>query len=344
MGIPRPVFPSSRGMAAGLAVVLSIFFSPPPGAFSSPLQRLYVANEGADSVSVVDLATFETVAVVPTGMRPHYVNVDPRGRYFYVTVLFTKESDDLLQVFDVRTNALVASVVTGHQPDHIVPDYTGARLYVSNEAASTLSVVSVPEFKVVETVKLKGRGSRGHALTPDGRFVLVPDGRSGDVSVVDLARGTVDRIRLPAGAQPTAAGIAADGTLAYVADAGLNQVHKIDVARRAVLGSLSVGRRPAEAPVHPTRPYLYVPCAEEAAVYKVDLGSWKVEKIIPVGPGPVGIAYGADGRYAYVTLSREQPTGRVVVIDTETDTVRTTFPVGKSPRGLAVLFGKNQGW
>jgi DNA-binding beta-propeller fold protein YncE len=66
--------------------------------------------------------------------------------------------------------------------------------------------------------------------------------------------------------------------------------------------------------------------------------------VIPVGQGPHGIAYGADGRLAYVTLSGEKPKGRVAVIDTETDTVRSGFQVNDTPYGIAVLFGKNQGW
>lgn len=325
------------------ATALSLFFAA-PGAFSSSLQRLYVANEGSDSVSVIDLATLGIVADVPTGSRPHYVNVDPQGRYFYVTVFFTKESDDLVQVFDVKTNAFVASVVAGHQPAHVVPDQTGSRLYVSNEAGTTLSVISVPAFKVVETVKLKGKGPHGHVITPDGQFLLTPNRRSGNVSVVDLVHQKVDLIQLPSGAKPMAMGITGDGRFAFVTDVGLDQVHKINLAQRAVEASLSVGKRPIQVPVHPTRPFLYIPCMESAAVYKIDINSWKVEKVIPVGQGPHGIAFGADGRYAYISLSREKPRGRVAVIDTETDTVQTTFPVNDTPYGVAVLFGKNQGW
>lgn len=344
MGVPPPFAAWLREIVSGVAIIAGILFSAIPWAYSAPLQRLYVVNEISDSVSVFDLANLSTVAEVSTGIRPKDVNVDPKGRYFYVTVLFTKESDDLVQVFDVATNALLTSVVTGHQPSQVVPDHTGARLYVSNEAASTLSVISVPEFKLMETVKVKGRGPHGLVITPDGRFVLTSNRRSGDVSMVDLARHRVDRIELPSGAKPMAMGMTGDGKFAYVTDVGLNQVHRIDVAQKTVVASLSVGKRPMQATVHPTRPFLYIPCMESSAVYKVDLENWRVEKIIPVGLGPRGVAYRADGRYAYVTLSGEKPRGRVAVIDTETDTIASTFPADDSPVGIAVLFGKNQGW
>jgi len=344
MRVPLSGSPLPREIVVGIAIILWVLFSATPGVISSPLQRMYVVNEVSASVSVVDLTILDTVAEVPTGTRPQDVNVDPLGRFFYVTVLFTKESDDLVQVFDTKTNSLLTSVITGHQPVHVVPDHAGERLYVSNESASTISVISVPEFKVIETVKLKGRGPHGLVVTPDGRFVLSPNSRSGDVSLVDLAHHQIDRIELPSGAKPMAMGITGDGKFAYVADVGLNQVHRIDVVQKRVIASLPVGKRPMQATVHPTRPFLYIPCMESAAVYKVDLDNWRVEKEISVGQGPRGMAYLADGKYAYVTLGGEEPKGRVAVIDTETDTVHSTFPVGDAPFGIAVLFGKNQGW
>jgi YVTN family beta-propeller protein len=305
---------------------------------------LYVANENSNSISVIDPASLTPVTTVSTGIRPQNVNVDPRGRYFYTTVLFTKESDDLVQVFDVRTNAFLTSVIVGHQPSHIVPDPAGERLYVSGEFGNTVTVIEVPKFDRIKILKLKGRGPRGLAITPDGRMLLVPNGRTRDVSVIDLVHQKEDLIQLPSGAEPAAVGVSRDGKFAYVADVGLNRVYKVDIAGKAVLESLSVGQRPTQVPVHPNRSVLYVPCMESDAVYKIDLQTWKVEKTIPVGKGPQGIAYAPDGRYAYVTLAREKPNGRVAVIDTETDKVQTTFPVEVAPNGIAVLFGKNQGW
>jgi len=344
MRAPRSVSPLPREIVVGIAMILWVLFSASPGALSSSLERLYVVNEVSSSVSVVDPISLNTLAEVPTGTRPQDVNVDPQGRYFYVTVLFTEQSDDLLQIFNVNTNVLVASVITGHQPVHVVPDHSGERLYVSNESASTVSVISVPEFKVVETVKLKGRGPHGLIVTPNSRFVLTPNSRSGDVSIIDLAHHQVDRIDLPPGARPIAMGITNDGRFAYVTDVELNQVYRIDVAQKTVVASLPVGKRPMQATVHPTRPFLYIPCMGSAAVYKVDLDNWRVQKVITVGVGPSGVAYRADGKYAYVTLSGEKPKGRVSVIDTEIDTVQSTFPVDDAPVGIALLFGKNQGW
>ena len=42
--------------------------------------KVYVANEGADTVSVLDAASFKTLASVRVGKAPHNVQVSPDGK------------------------------------------------------------------------------------------------------------------------------------------------------------------------------------------------------------------------------------------------------------------------
>lgn len=47
--------------------------------------NVYVANEEANTVSVLDAASFKTVATVPVGKMPHNVQVSPDGKTVWVT-------------------------------------------------------------------------------------------------------------------------------------------------------------------------------------------------------------------------------------------------------------------
>jgi DNA-binding beta-propeller fold protein YncE len=159
-----------------------------------------------------------------------------------------------------------------------------------------------------------------------------------------LVQHKIALIKLPFGAKPVAMGITSDGKSAFVTDAGLNKVHKIDVMQKEVVASLNIGKKPIQTPAHPSRPVLYIPCMEDGALYKVDIEAWKIGKVIQVGKGAHGIAYSPDGKYAYITLTWEKPLGKVAIFDTEKDQVLTTIDVQDAPNGVALISGKNQGW
>ncbi len=42
--------------------------------------KVYVANEDESTITVVDAATFKTVANIPLGQKPHNVQVGPDGK------------------------------------------------------------------------------------------------------------------------------------------------------------------------------------------------------------------------------------------------------------------------
>src|SRR5207302_7542702 len=67
------------------------------------LAHAYVANLGADSVSVIDTATNAVVKTVPVGRNPISVAITPNGATAYVVNL----GADSVSVIDTATNAVV---------------------------------------------------------------------------------------------------------------------------------------------------------------------------------------------------------------------------------------------
>ena len=74
--------------------------------------RLYVANEGPDTVSVIDTATNTVVTTVPVGDRPQGVAVNPAGTRVYVANNYANS----VSVIDTATNTVVATVPVGDNP------------------------------------------------------------------------------------------------------------------------------------------------------------------------------------------------------------------------------------
>ena len=47
--------------------------------------KVYVANEGANTVSVLEATTLKTLGRLPVGKMPHNIQVSPDGRFAWVT-------------------------------------------------------------------------------------------------------------------------------------------------------------------------------------------------------------------------------------------------------------------
>src|SRR5829696_2927991 len=93
----------------------------------SPLGRILTANQAANTISVIDVATDQTFAAVATGAQPHHVLGTPDGKEFWVTLY----GENRLQVFDSTTLKEIASVDLGSANDDLTFSPDGKRLYVS---------------------------------------------------------------------------------------------------------------------------------------------------------------------------------------------------------------------
>jgi YVTN family beta-propeller protein len=100
----RYPYPFSRTIAVG---------TDPYGiAVSSDSARLYVANRGSDTVSVIDIATDTVVATIPVGAAPAGISAHPDGRRVYVA----NSGGDTVSVVDVLSGAVVRTIPVGAQP------------------------------------------------------------------------------------------------------------------------------------------------------------------------------------------------------------------------------------
>src|SRR5690349_3281175 len=110
-----------------------------------------------------------------------------------VRIIQTNSAGDNVHVIDPATNKVVG-VIDGIEVNHGVggsPD--GSRIYISDEAESTLDVVDAKTLKVMKKVKLSGHPNNV-AVGKDGRRVYVAIIQEpGGVDVVDTA--TLTRVK-----------------------------------------------------------------------------------------------------------------------------------------------------
>ncbi|MBI3491553.1 MAG: beta-propeller fold lactonase family protein [Acidobacteria bacterium] len=104
-----------------------------------------------------------------------------------VRIIQTNSAGDNVHVIDPVTNTVVG-VITGIEVNHgaaVAPD--GSRIYISDEAESTLDVVDGKSLKVIKRIKLSGHPNN-IAVSRDGRRVYVGIIQApGGVDVIDTS-------------------------------------------------------------------------------------------------------------------------------------------------------------
>jgi YVTN family beta-propeller protein len=116
--------------------------------------RLYVANFGSDTVTVVGAFSNTVLTTVPVGANPFGVAVDGLHSTAYVS----NAAGDTVSVISTAVNAVLATIdVDQRAPLGIDVDPAGTRVYVANSAAGTLSIIDTATRTVIGRVDPVGR-------------------------------------------------------------------------------------------------------------------------------------------------------------------------------------------
>jgi YVTN family beta-propeller protein len=333
-----------------------------PAADATPVAQweyVYVANSGANVVSVIDAATDSVVATIPVGQRPTAVAVTPDGSLACVT-----NSDGAsVSLIDTGTNRVLATVAVANGPAAVAIAPDGRLAYVVTDGGYRVAVIDLPGRRVARYLSVPDNsdGFVAAALAPNGReLYLASSDYAYDSSastfryintklvVVDTHSGeTTAQITID-GALPRGLAISPDGLRAYVTRSDepryrssrppsqplpteiRSYVTVIDTVTKTVIGDHIVegGEHVAVAPNGTT---LYVTGA--AGLYPLDASQPASTVVIPTGGEPGGIAISADGARVYVA---DRAAYTVSVIDTATSSVVASLPVRALPEGVAV--------
>ena len=122
-----------------------------------------------------------------------------------------------VSVFNVAqdANQKVAEIPVGKEPWCVAITPDDDKVYVTNMASGTVSVINASQRQVVKTINV-GTEPFGCALTPDGRRLYVANQSSGTVSVIDTTATASSRRSTDVGHKPHGIAITADGSRVYV--------------------------------------------------------------------------------------------------------------------------------
>ncbi len=282
----------------------------------------YVANEGSDDVSVIDLTQSPPVvsATISVGKAPDAVALSADGSRLDVSNF----GGDSVSIISTATDAVSHTVTVGSRPAGLLE--VGGSLYVANLLSGTISVIDPTSGTVTGTISLPGAGTSsgaapsGLAASSDGHTLYVDDARNGTTYVIDLTQSP-----------PAVTGSVADGSFpaylsvagstAYVASPGSNSISVLDLSPSppTLSSTVTVG----------TRPYGVVALPPLGEVFATDSGSNNVSVVDTSVQPAAAVSTTATGTTPdAIAVSPDQTTA--VISDEASDSV-SIFHVNQAP-------------
>jgi DNA-binding beta-propeller fold protein YncE len=221
--------------------------------------RAYTAVSSAsdDAITVVDTNSGDVVAAYPMSGTVTAMTVSVDRKHVYVARAGRDGVD--VSIIDIAADRVATIELSGGTDatiDALRVDDAGRRLYIamSDSVSSRMIVVDVKTGRVRRALEL-GAPIRGLELGLDSTAYLLTSDITdrGVLHVVDLVANRVTAA-VNVGTSPTQLALSADGSRAFVVD--YDRVHVFCTENRAVIGSVSVGARPACVAVGPQRLYV----------------------------------------------------------------------------------------
>jgi YVTN family beta-propeller protein len=293
-----------------VAVLPSVFSGPTssaqtgvaPWGLAVSATKTYVANQGSNTVTVIDRADpSATPITITVAASPTAIALGPAGsNRAYVA------GDTAVSVIDTATNTVIATMTTGGGPSYgIAVSPTGQRLYVGMTGTNRVAVIDTTTTTptVLGTVAV-GSVPAGVAVSADGSRLYVTNFASNNVSVIDTATTTVIRT-IAVGNNPVGIAVSPDGTRVYVANYASNTVSVLNpTAATPLVASVTGVAGPVGLTAGPDGTLVYVANSNDT-VSVINTSTNTVVRTITTDSQPEAqlqsIAVSPDGTQVYVS-------------------------------------------
>lgn len=181
------------------------------GEFGAALFRadgalLMAANRGANLLSLVDTGSGQVVTHLPLPVRPDQFCLTQDGGQLFVT---GEGMDGVVIVYPYQTE-IAETVLAGHAPGAMA--VSDSLLFVASPQSGDVSILEINSRKVIAVVPV-GADPGSVVVTPDDRYALVLNRKSGDVAVLRASTAATKRFKwtlltlIPVGERPVSAAV-----------------------------------------------------------------------------------------------------------------------------------------
>ncbi len=195
------------------------------------------------------------------------------------------------------------SAHTDRSPVDLALSADGRWLVTANETSNSVSLIRTKDRQLVDEL-VCGRHPADIEFCPDGQTVLVSGSWSGDITVLKIIDGRLQRSGvIEVGFEPRGMAVTPDGRRAFVGLVATGQVAEIDLKNRSVLRRFDVGNWPRYLTLSPDGSRLAVGCGGSGRIDVIDpvTGETLYDEPLANGINLGHMISSADGTYAYFT-------------------------------------------
>jgi YVTN family beta-propeller protein len=216
---------------------------------------------------------------------PHTVRLAADG-----LIYITCENSAVVAVIDPKTHTMIDAIDSGSTNGHrlaIAPD--GQRLYTDNEEDATVSVIDVPNRKLLGQIRAP-QALAGIAVSGDGRTVVAVSDEQPVIFLIDTAAGRVTReVRLEGVPKPAQiARYSPDDKLVIVSSLNSNMVSLIDASFGAQT-VVPVGSEPMDFAFRDDE--LFVGCQGDGSIHVIDIPKRRAKHNFRAGTGCESVGF-----------------------------------------------------
>ena len=297
--------------------------------------RVYVPDEAAGTVVVIDPKTFRILFRYKVGASPEHVTPDWDLRRLYVEAAFGGR----LTVINPKTGRPIGHHrVPGPYNLYFTLDGRMAIVVLDSSlsggeygGAAQLYFYNRRTWHLIKALRIPWAGANHLDFSADGRYLLLSTEYTGRVVRVDVRRMRITGV-LNVGGKPVDVRLAPDGRVFYVANQGSNGVSIIDAVHMRRVGFLRTGRGAHGLAISRDASVLYVTNRRAGSLSVIDFTTRKVVHTWGIGGTPDMIAVSPDGTQLWIS---NRYGGTVSVVNAQNGHMIRRIHVGGHPHGLA---------
>jgi len=352
LAIPEPngevVVESPLNLREGDSTVVSLSWKPKnsvskEGVFTPDIQAepqtlstrdllLFISNSASNYLSIMDRSLERVVGAVTVGIKPAGMAFNSTKDLLYV-VNSGSNNISVVDTTQLRVDDTIP-LTAGIDPKEIVfvPEYANSidgTLYITNKRSNDITVLSTLTRRVLKTIYVDNRPS-AIAADYNAREVYVTNEMSDSLSIINTADNTLVS-SVTVGRRPT--GIVIGTENIYIMNEGSSSISVVSKATRKVVTTIPLIASPSRGIFAlGDKVFITSVLSDNLTALKTpqNVPTWS----LPVGPGPLGMAWDEKRNRLYVANSKGST---VTIIDPLAERLLKEQEVGSSPYGVLLL-------